>query len=54
MMSEEMLALLCTVGIFLVLAAWIPLLELLSRLAARRALAKMTTRARVFKVRQRA
>ncbi len=52
MLSDEMLALLGTVGVFLVLAAWIPLMELLSRLATRRALAKMTTARENSKVNQ--
>lgn len=52
MLSDEMLALLGTVGVFLVMAAWIPLMELLRRLATRRALARMTTPSENSKVHQ--
>jgi hypothetical protein len=50
-MSDEMLAWLLTCGVFLVLAAWVPFMELLKRLFVRAA-PNASTATRGFNVRR--
>jgi hypothetical protein len=51
-MSDEMLALLWTIGLFLLMPAWIPILELFKHLFSRRFPLEMTNGGSNGKIRQ--